>query len=78
MFSGQTWREIPDGGVLQTAEQDLDNFTQSFANTPFQPLHRFNFSQITDSNDYSYKSTANRDVSDIPPFRRDAVQTEVY
>ena len=46
-------------------------FTAStFTNTSFQPLHRFHFSQITASNDYSYKSTANREVSDrstVPP-----------
>ena len=46
-------------------------------NTPFQPLYRFHLSQITASNDCSYKSTANREVSDLPPFRRDAVQTEI-
>ena len=34
------------------------------ANTPFQPLHRFHLSQITASNDHSYKSTANREMSD--------------
>ena len=32
-------------------------------NTPFQPLHRFHFSQRTASNDHSYKSTASREVS---------------
>ena len=29
-------------------------------NTSFQPPHRFHFSQITTSNDHSYKSTADR------------------
>ena len=47
-------------------------------NTSFQPLHRFHLSQITSSNDYSYKSTANREVPYLPPFSRDTVQTEVY
>ena len=77
MFSGRTWREIPDGGILPTAEQNSYNLIQSFANTSFSPLHRFHLSQITASNDCSYKSTANREVSDLPPFRRDAVQTEI-
>ena len=62
-FSGRAWREIPDGGILPSAGQDPDNFTQSFANTSFQPSHRFHFSQITASNDCSYKSTASREVS---------------
>ena len=46
------------------------------ANTSFPPPHRFHLSQITSSNDYSYKSTANREVSNCSPFRRDMIQTE--
>ena len=76
-FSGRTWREISDGSVLPTAEQNSYNLTQSFANTSFPPPHRFHLSQITASNDCSYKSTANREVSYLPPFRRDTVQTGV-
>ena len=34
------------------------------ANTSFQPPHRFHFSQRMALNDCSYKSTANREVSD--------------
>ena len=48
------------------------------ANTQFQPLHRFHLSQITASNDCSYKSTASREVSDFPLFHRDTIQTEIY
>ena len=47
------------------------------ADTSFQPLHRFHFSQITSSNDCSYKSTANREVSDLPLFCHDTTQTKV-
>ena len=49
------------------------------ANTSFQPLHRFHFSQITTSNDYSYKSTANRGVSDgSQPFCNMDTASNIY
>ena len=56
--------------VFYRLQSRIPIISEPSVNTSLQPLHRFHFSQITTSNDHSYKSTANREVSDrstVPP-----------